>query len=950
MLHARQFISCLLFLVFTSFYAKPLIAQNATPLHVHVGIILDLSSPLGKMMQTSIFMALEDFYASKNHTTKIVPHIRNAYNDNVLAASAAFDLLKNVKVHAILGPQRSNQADFVIEMGNKANIPIISPATNPVFSPKESEYFIRAAVSSSFQTKAIAALFEAYNWREVVIIYEDTDAGHGFVPYFIDAMRSINTFVTCRTVISASFSGDQIHQELELLRNMSTRVFVVHMGPLLGARFFSKVKEAGMMSKGYAWITTDLLTSLFDSIDASSAESMHSVVGLKPHIQITSELNNFTTKWIRKFLQENPDIDTIKPSAFVLPNAFVLWAYDSTKAIAMEIEKVVKAPPQFNRTINGEILTSLDDIGTSDTGPSLIKSLRNFTFTGLSGDFSIVEGELQPPPFEIVNIIGSYQKPIGYWSEMNGISRKLEQTDGDTYNTNKDNLEFVLWPGESPNVPKGWQIPVRSDQKLRIVVPAKSGFSEFVYIEENQNTTGPVNPKGFCIDVFKEVMKSMPYDVPYDFYTNDAPIYYDELVKKVKNNQYDAAVGDVTILAHRSDFVDFTLPFTESGLTFVVPIRADERNNPWIFLKPLTKNLWLTTGAFFVLTGIVVWVLEHRVNKEFRGPLHEQVGIIFWFSFSTLVFAHKEKVMSNLARFVVVVWFFVVVVLTSSYQASLTSMLTVQKLQPTVTTISDLLKDGEYIGYQDGSYVPNFLKELGFKCFRNYSTLEEYDDALSKGSINGGVSAIADELPYIKLFLGRYHEKYTIIDPIYETAGFGFVFPKGSPLVADVSRVILKVTEGDQMINITRKWFGDQTDRLENNGTAVAFGSLTLESFRGLFHVAGVTFVLALMIFFVLFIHENRDIVSSKDPLLQKLSKIVKAFDQEKEDPSMARKPPVDTNGGDVTEGIEPHFHAQVSEVWQSHVLSFSDRIDEDFSTPESGSPAHDAISTAERR
>ena len=106
--------------------------------------------------------------------------------------------------------------------------------------------------------------------------------------------------------------------------------------------------------------------------------------------------------------------------------------------------------------------------------------------------------------------------------------------------------------------------------------------------------------------------------------------------------KFDAVVGDVTILMNRTEYVDFTLPFTESGVSMVVPIKDDQRRNAWIFMKPLTADLWLTTGAFFILTGFVVWVLEHRVNKAFRGPPRQQVGMMFWFSFSTLVFAHSK--------------------------------------------------------------------------------------------------------------------------------------------------------------------------------------------------------------------------------------------------------------------------------------------------------------------
>ena len=106
--------------------------------------------------------------------------------------------------------------------------------------------------------------------------------------------------------------------------------------------------------------------------------------------------------------------------------------------------------------------------------------------------------------------------------------------------------------------------------------------------------------------------------------------------------KFDVVVGDVTILANRSNFVDFTLPFIECGVAMIVSIEDNEKKNVWIFMKPLTMNLWLTIGSFFIFIGFVIWILEHRVNKEFRGPPRQQVGMIFWFSFSTLVFSHSK--------------------------------------------------------------------------------------------------------------------------------------------------------------------------------------------------------------------------------------------------------------------------------------------------------------------
>ena len=101
-------------------------------------------------------------------------------------------------------------------------------------------------------------------------------------------------------------------------------------------------------------------------------------------------------------------------------------------------------------------------------------------------------------------------------------------------------------------------------------------------------------------------------------------------------------VGAITILANRSLYVDFTLPYTESGVSMVVPTIDERKENAWVFLKPLTWDLWVTSFCFFVFIGFVIWVLEHRVNKDFRGPRSYQVGTIFWFSFSTLVFAQSN--------------------------------------------------------------------------------------------------------------------------------------------------------------------------------------------------------------------------------------------------------------------------------------------------------------------
>lgn len=88
-------------------------------------------------------------------------------------------------------------------------------------------------------------------------------------------------------------------------------------------------------------------------------------------------------------------------------------------------------------------------------------------------------------------------------------------------------------------------------------------------------------------------------------------------------------MGDIAIVTNRTKAVDFTQPYIESGLVVVAPVRK-LNSSAWAFLRPFTPFMWAVTGVFFLLVGTVVWILEHRLNDEFRGPPRKQIVTVLW--------------------------------------------------------------------------------------------------------------------------------------------------------------------------------------------------------------------------------------------------------------------------------------------------------------------------------
>ncbi|CAL5336470.1 unnamed protein product [Camellia sinensis] len=627
----------------------------------------------------------------------VISHVVNELHVPLMSF-AATDPTEN-DVVAVNGPQSSGIAHVISHVINEVHVPLMSfAATDPTLSALQFPYFLRTTHSDYFQMYAIADLIEFYGWREVVTIFVDNDYRRNE----ISVLGEKRAEISYKAAFTPRASRSDINDLLVRVNMMESRVYVVHVNPDSGLTIFSVAKLLRMLTAGYIWIATDWLPSVLDSsesIDPNTMNLLQGIIALHHHTPDSDLKKSFTSSWKNFIFRETSSFNS-----YALEGGNISFSYD----------------PRLH-DINGSTL-HLTRLRTFQEGQKLLQILLGMNFTGLTDQIQFDSRKnLILPAFDMLNISGNGSQRIGYWSNYSSLS--------------------VIAP------------------KILYVMPSNTSTSNqhldnvICYLEYATKDEGPLGVKGYCIDVFEAAVKLLPYVVPHTctLYGNGLRNpSYNNLMNDVAENKYDAAVGDIIIITNRTRIVDFTQPYMESGLVIVVPVK-EIKSSAWAFLRPFTVEMWCLTGTFFLFVGAVVCILKHRMNHEFHGPPNQQLITIFWF---------RENIVSTLGRLVLILWLFVVLIINSSYTASLTSILTGQQLMSNIEGIDSLISSTNSIGVQDGSFAYDYL-------------IEEYVDAVHKGSKVGSVAAIFDELPCIELLLYKINCKFRNVGQEFTKSRWG---------------------------------------------------------------------------------------------------------------------------------------------------------------------------------
>ncbi|KAK7324792.1 hypothetical protein VNO77_28638 [Canavalia gladiata] len=867
------------------------IAQSQRPASVNIGAVFAFDSVIGRVAKAAMEMAVSDVNADPTvlKGTKLNLIMRDTVCNAFLGSIGAFQVLEK-GVAAIIGLQSSAVAHSVSQIADALQVPLISyAATDPTLSSLQFPYFFRTIQSDIEQMTAIADLIDFNGWKEVIAVYLDDDYGRNGISALSDELEKRRLKISHKLPLTIQFDLDEITNLLNQSKVFGPRVYVVHVNPDPRLRIFSVAHKLQMMANNYVWLVTDWLSATLDSLsplNQTPLNLLQGVVALRQYIPESQKKRAFVSRWI-KMQKEG----VAKTSL----NSYGFYAYDTVWAVAHSIDKFIKVHNNITFSLHGNyalnqtegIGIQLDKLKVFAGGFDLVNILLQSNFIGVSGhlqfssDRNIISGG-----YDVININQKAITRVGYWSNFSGFSvvrpKVLTKKEHNKFSQDQK-LDNITWPGGKTERPRGWVIADNA-KPLRIGVPKRASFVEFVTELKDSHQI-----QGYCIDVFRKALEFIPYDIPFVFKPvgngKENPSY-DALVKMIAENVLDAVVGDIAIVTNRTRIVDFSQPFASSNLVIVAPIN-NAKSNAWVFLKPFTADMWCVTAASFVVIAVVIWILEHRVNDDFRGPPKRQLVTMFMFSLSTLFKANQEKTVSSLSKMVMIVWLFLLMVILASYTASLTSILTVEQLSSPITGIDSLIASNWPIGYQVGSFAYSYLTDNLYVPRSRLVSLgspEEYARALQKGPTGGGVAAIIDELPYVELFLSKETD-FGIIGQPFTKSSWGFAFQRDSPLAFDMSTAILKLSENGELQKIHHEWFckmGCPGERKSHSKP----DQLHLVSFWGLYLSCGVVSLGALAVFllrmicqYMRFKQRQKDVASSSsEPSSTHCSQVVVNF------------------------------------------------------------------------
>ncbi|XP_036853338.1 glutamate receptor ionotropic, NMDA 2C isoform X2 [Manis javanica] len=694
--------------------------------------------------------------------------------------------------------------------------------------------FLQLGVSLEQQLQVLFKVLEEYDWSAFAVI-TSLHPGHAL---FLEGVRA---------VAEASYLGWQLLDVLtlelgpggprartqRLLRQLDAPVLVAYCSREEAEVLFTEAAQAGLVGPGHVWLVPSLALGSTDAPPAVFPVGLISVV---------------TESWRLSLRQKVRD-----GVAILALGAHGYRRWHST----------LPDPAGDCRGHPGPI---------SPARVAFYRHLLNITWEGR--DFSFSPGGYLVQPTMVVIALNRHRlwEMVGRWAH--GVLH----------------MKYPVWPRYSASLQpvvdsRHLTVATLEERPFVIVESPAPGTGGCVpntvpcRRQSNHTFSGDAAPytklccKGFCIDILKKLAKVVKFS--YDLYlvTNGkhgkrVRGVWNGMIGEVYYKRADMAIGSLTINEERSEVVDFSVPFVETGISVMVA-RSNGTVSPSAFLEPYSPSVWVMMFVMcLTVVAITVFMFEYfspvsynknlTSGKKSGGPSFT-IGKSVWLLWA-LVFNNSvpiENPRGTTSKIMVLVWAFFAVIFLASYTANLAAFMIQEQYIDTVSGLSDKKfqrPQDQYPPFRFGT-VPNGSTERNIRS--NYRDMHTHmvkfnqrsvEDALTSLKM-GKLDAFIYDAAVLNYMAGKDEGcKLVTIGSgkVFATTGYGIAMQKDSHWKRAIDLALLQFLGDGETQKLETVWL---SGICQNEKNEVMSSKLDIDNMAGVFYMLLVAMGLALLVF-----------------------------------------------------------------------------------------------------
>ncbi|XP_070416140.1 glutamate receptor ionotropic, NMDA 2C isoform X3 [Equus przewalskii] len=725
--------------------------------------------------------------------------------------------------------------DFI---SSQTHVPIlsISGGSAVVLTPKEpGSAFLQLGVSLEQQLQVLFKVLEEYDWSAFAVI-TSLHPGHAL---FLDGVRAVAdaSYVGWRLLDVLTLElgpGGPRARTQRLLRQVDAPVLVAYCSREEAEVLFAEAAQAGLVGPGHVWLVPNLALGSTDAPPASFPVGLISVV---------------TESWRLSLRQK------VRDGVAIL----ALGAHGYRRQ-----HGALPAPAGDCRSHPGPVSAARE---------AFYRHLLNVTWEGR--DFSFSPGGYLAQPTMVVIALNRHRlwEMVGRWDH--GILH----------------MKYPVWPRYSASLQ-----PVVDSRHLTVATLEERPF---VIVESPDPGSGSCVPntvpcrrqsnhtfssgdaapytklccKGFCIDILKKLARVVKFS--YDLYlvTNGkhgkrVRGVWNGMIGEVYYKRADMAIGSLTINEERSEIVDFSVPFVETGISVMVA-RSNGTVSPSAFLEPYSPSVWVMMFVMcLTVVAITVFMFEYfspvsynqnlTSGKKSGGPSFT-IGKSVWLLWA-LVFNNSvpiENPRGTTSKIMVLVWAFFAVIFLASYTANLAAFMIQEQYIDTVSGLSDKKfqrPQDQYPPFRFGT-VPNGSTERNIRS--NYRDMHTHmvkfnqrsvEDALTSLKM-GKLDAFIYDAAVLNYMAGKDEGcKLVTIGSgkVFATTGYGIAMQKDSHWKRAIDLALLQFVGDGETQKLETVWL---SGICQNEKNEVMSSKLDIDNMAGVFYMLLVAMGLALLVF-----------------------------------------------------------------------------------------------------